>query len=251
MNILLTNDDGIYAKGIRALYKALIKAGHEVTVIAPLSEKSGVSSSVTLIMPLRVRQIEEENFSGLGVFGTPADCVKLGLSSLMEKKPDLVMSGINAGGNTGVDVIYSGTVAAALEGALSGYPAMAVSFDDFRINDISKEADHAVSLAEKIDWKAIPERRVINVNYPKCGIDASKGMEICPPATIPWDDKYEERRDIRGLPYWWISGYMPSDKLSPNSDRALLNNGYITVSPIRFEFVDSKTEEILAKNLNV
>lgn len=250
MNILLSNDDGIHAPGIRAMYKALKEAGHTVTVVAPMNEQSGVSSSVTLIMPLRVRKIEEPEFKGMAVFGSPADCVKLALSNLLETKPDLVIAGINAGGNTGVDVIYSGTVAAALEGALSGYPSLAVSYDAFRLPDISEQARHAVALAEGIDWSQLPKRRVLNLNYPNCPLSESKGLIVCQPAQAPWEDTYEERKDLRGFPYWWVSGYMSADAVGVRSDRGLLNQGHITLSPLRFDFSDSELEQQLQGMLN-
>ena len=245
MRILLSNDDGIYAPGLRFLYAALRDAGHEVTVVAPMAEQSGTSSSVTLIMPLRVRHIRDGEFSGIGVFGSPADCVKLALAELLPEKPDLVMAGINAGDNTGVDVIYSGTVAAALEGALSGYHAMAVSYDAFRFEDLSEQARHAANLISAVDWSRIPPRRVLNLNYPRCPLSEAKGLRICPPAEAPWEDRYEERQDLRGFPYWWISGYMSADAIAPGSDRSLLTQGYITLSPLRFEFADTATQEEL------
>ena len=117
MDILLTNDDGIRAVGLRALYSALTAAGHRVFVAAPMTEQSAVGHAVTISTPLRVKEFKENGFQGLGVYGTPADCVKLGISTLLEEKPELVVSGINAGANVGVDIIYSGTVSAATEGA--------------------------------------------------------------------------------------------------------------------------------------
>lgn len=242
MNILLSNDDGVYAPGLRALYRALVAAGHNVTVVAPLSEQSGVSSSVTLTMPLRVRPITDGDFTGSGVFGSPADCVKLALSGLVPCKPDLVVAGINAGGNTGVDVIYSGTVAAALEGALSGYPALAVSYDAFRFDDISEQAQHAVALIGRIDWARLPDRRVLNLNYPHRPLAETRGLRVCSPASAPWEDRYEKRQDLRGYPYWWLSGYMSAEAIAADSDRALLSQGYITLSPLRFEFADTALE---------
>jgi 5'-nucleotidase len=245
MNILLSNDDGIYAPGLRALHRALIAAGHTVTVVAPLAEQSGVSSSVTLTMPLRVRPVKDGAFAGSGVFGSPADCVKLALGSLLPVKPDLVVAGMNAGGNTGVDVIYSGTVAAALEGALSGCRSIAVSYDAFRLDDISEHAAHAVGIIGRIDWPRVPARRVLNLNYPNRPLAATRGLCVCPPASAPWEDTYEERLDLRGYPYWWLSGYMSADAIAPDSDRALLNQGYITLSPLRFDFADPEAETIL------
>ncbi len=245
MRILLSNDDGIHAPGLRTLYAALREAGHEVRVVAPISEQSGVSSSVTLTMPLRVREVVDGGFSGTGVYGSPADCVKLALAELLPEKPDVVVAGINAGGNTGVDVIYSGTVAAALEGALSGCCSIAVSYDAFRFDDISGQARHAAELIGAVDWERIPQRRVLNLNYPHCPLSETRGVRVCAPAQAPWEDRYEERRDLRGFPYWWISGYMSADAIAPDSDRALLNQGYITLSPLRFDFADPATQQTL------
>ena len=251
MHILLTNDDGIYASGLRALHAGLVNAGHHVDVVAPIAEQSGVSSSVTLTMPLRVRDVRDGDFQGTGVFGSPADCVKLALAQLLPRKPDLVVAGMNAGGNTGVDVIYSGTVAGALEGALSGYPSIAVSYDAFKFGDLGPQARHAAELIGRINWAGIPGRRVLNLNYPNCPLEETRGLRVCSPAQAPWEDMYEERRDLRDFPYWWISGYMSADAIAPDSDRALLTQGYITLSPLRFEFSDTETERTVAAMLGL
>ena len=155
MNILLANDDGIQAIGLRSLYFALVEAGHDVHVVAPVTEQSAVGHAVTLSMPIRVREFRENSFKGLGVYGTPVDCVKLGLSTLLSDKPDLVLSGINAGANVGVDILYSGTVSAATEGALMKIPAMAVSMDNFNPQDLSGQARYCVDLLPKIPWDQI------------------------------------------------------------------------------------------------
>ena len=146
MNILLANDDGIQAVGLRALHRALVEAGHSVHVVAPVTEQSAVGHAVTLSMPVRVREFREDGFYGQGVYGTPVDCVKLGLSTLLDEKPDLVLSGINAGANVGVDILYSGTVSAATEGALMEIPSMAVSMDNFNPVDLSGQARYTADL---------------------------------------------------------------------------------------------------------
>lgn len=126
MLIALTNDDGIHAVGLRAIYRALLEAGHDIRVIAPMTEQSAMGHAITIISPLRVKKIEEDSFTGFGIYGTPTDCVKLGISELLDSKPDIVVSGINAGANVGPDILYSGTVAAATEAAHLGFPALAV-----------------------------------------------------------------------------------------------------------------------------
>jgi 5'-nucleotidase len=239
----------VFSPGLRALYAALAGAGHEVRVVAPLSEQSGVSSSVTLTLPLRVREVVDGAFTATGVFGSPADCVKLALSGLIPHRPDLVLAGINAGGNTGVDVVYSGTVAAALEGALAGIPAMAVSYDSFRPGDLGEHARHAAAILERMDWARVPKRRVLNLNYPDRPLERTMGLRVCSPAVAPWEDRYEQRRDRRGYPYWWLSGYMSADAVAPDSDRALLGQGFITLSPLQFDYADHATEQNLREML--
>ena len=133
MDVLLTNDDGIRARGLRALYAALLEAGHTVHVVAPMTQQSGVGHSLTVFEPVRALDFEEPDFKGLGIYGTPTDCVKLALGQLLPKKPDMVISGINAGPNVGPDILYSGTVGAATEAAHEDLPSIAVSHDCYRL----------------------------------------------------------------------------------------------------------------------
>ena len=205
MRVLLTNDDGIRAEGLRAMYRALREAGHTVHVVAPMHEQSGVGHSLTFFDPLRAHKIEEPDFEGLGLYGTPTDCVKLALGNLLKKRPDMVISGINAGSNVGPDILYSGTVG----------------------------ARHAVELAARIDWKKVAHRRVINVNYPRGPLSEAKGLRICPQTSAVWKNAYAERKDPRGEPYWWLEGEIPP--------HTMLNRGYITVTPLRFEFTDHES----------
>ena len=248
MNVLLSNDDGIRAMGLRALYQALREAGHTVTVVAPMRQQSGVGHSLTVFEPLRAMEFVEDDFTGLGIYGTPTDCVKLALGNLLKKKPDLVMSGINLGPNVGPDILYSGTVGAATEAALEDLPSMAVSYDDFRpVSDLLPQARHAVALATRINWKQVPKRRVINVNYPSCPLEEAKGLRVCPQTTAVWKNTYSERKDPRNAPYWWLEGEIPPHTINAGSDKDLLNSGYITVTPLRFEFTDMECMAELEK----
>ncbi len=236
MNILLTNDDGIQAVGLRAIYHALVEAGHNVRVVAPVTEQSAVGHSLTVFMPLRVKEFKENGFRGLGVHGTPTDCVKLALSQLLPEEPDLVVSGINAGANVGPDIIYSGTVAAATEAAHLGCKAIALSYDSFMPDSIMDQARHAASLIPKIDFSKIPSRCPLNINYPARPMSETKGPVLCPQTTALWKDEYVERQDPRHNKYWWITGRIPAENVEENSDRGLLSLGYITVTPLKFEF---------------
>lgn len=239
MDVLLTNDDGIRARGIRALYAALLEAGHNVRVVAPMRQQSGVGHSLTVFEPVRVVEIVEPAFSGLGVYGTPTDCVKLALARLLPQKPDLVISGINAGPNVGPDILYSGTVGAATEAALEELPSLAVSHDDHKASvDLLPQARHVVALAARIDWTLLAARRVVNVNYPAGGLDAAKGIKPCPQTSAVWKNVYLEHRDPRGVPYWWLEGEIPLHTINAGSDKEMLDRGYITITPLRFEFTD-------------
>lgn len=247
MRILLTNDDGIQAHGLRAIYHALLEAGHQVQVVAPVTEQSAVGHAVTLSMPLRVKEFNEKNFQGLGVYGTPVDCVKLGVSTLLSERPQLVVSGINAGANVGVDILYSGTVSAATEGAMLGCSALAVSFDSFDpAADLEGQAAYAALLVERIPWEEVPEQTVLNLNFPDKSIEDTKPLKLCRHTRTMYHDWYENRTDPRGRPYYWLDGIIPAEKLSPDTDRALLTEGYITLTPLRFDFTDRDTLSALA-----
>ncbi|WP_319544089.1 5'/3'-nucleotidase SurE [uncultured Pseudodesulfovibrio sp.] len=248
MNILLANDDGIQAVGLRALYFALIEAGHDVHVVAPVTEQSAVGHAVTLSMPIRVKEFKENGFVGQGVYGTPVDCVKLGLSTLLDKEPDLVLSGINAGANVGVDILYSGTVSAATEGALMEIPAMAVSMDNFNPQDLSGQARYCVELLAKIPWSELPRKCVLNLNFPNCPMSDVKEMIVCPHTRASYLDWYDTRQDPRGRPYYWLNGAIPPENISADRDRALLTEGHVTLTPLHFNFTDKEALELLKRN---
>lgn len=245
MRILLTNDDGIQAVGLRAMHKALCEAGHEVHVVAPVTEQSAVGHAITLSAPLRVKEFRDHGFFGLGVTGTPADCVKLALSTLVQQRPDMVISGINAGANVGVDLMYSGTVSAATEGALMGYPALAVSMDDFNPTDLSGQAAYAAALLPRLPLGQLPEKCVLNLNFPARPIGETLGLKLCPHTRVAYEDWFEERRDPRGRPYYWMCGELKTERISQGRDRRLLTEGYVTLTPLKFDFTDHATLGLL------
>lgn len=238
MNILLTNDDGIQARGIHAIYFALCEQGHSVQIVAPISQQSGVGQGLTVFEPVRAENYHEENYHGLAVYGTPADCVKLALGAIVKTPPDLVVSGINLGSNIGPDVLYSGTIAAAVEASLEGIPSMALSMNDFKAKDLSGQARHAARLASQIDWTKFKNRRVLNVNYPSCPMEETRGVRVCPLSTATWRNAYTERRDPRNNSYWWLDGELNPDEITKDSDCHLLREGYITVTPLLIDYTD-------------
>ncbi len=248
MKVLLTNDDGIHARGLIALYTALVERGHDVTVVAPMQQQSGVGHSLTFYKPLQAMHVSQPGFQGLAVQGTPADCVKLALGTILTERPDLVMSGINAGQNVGPDILYSGTVGAATEACHEELPSMAISDDESDPVDLLGKARHAVHLAESIIWSEIPRRRVINVNYPGGTLAAAKGLRVCPQTTAVWKNTYLERKDPRGTSYWWLVGEVPEKDVSPGTDKALLSQGYVTVTPLCFAFTDEAGLEVLRRH---
>lgn len=237
MKILLSNDDGIQAPGLRALYYGLRNAGHDVHVVAPVTEQSAVGHALTVFSPLKVKEFRENSFRGLGVHGTPVDCVKFGLSQL-PVMPDMVVSGINAGANVGPDIVYSGTVSAATEGAFMGLPSLAVSFDSFNVPDISDYGAYVASLLPRLPWDRLAKHTLLNLNLPDRPLADALPLKVCPLTDAYYRDGYEKRSDPRGQTYYWLSGQIPSEKISSGSDRQLLTEGHITLTPIRFDLTD-------------
>jgi 5'-nucleotidase len=238
MDILLTNDDGIHAPGIKSLYRELESSGHNVLVVAPLTEQSAVGHSLTIFSPVRVREISENEYQGVAISGTPVDCVKWAMNSYLDKKPDLVVSGINSGANVGIDVLYSGTVSAATEGALAGIPSLAVSIDDFKPRDLGSQAGWTARFIALFDWSRLPFQNVLNMNFPACAMDMIKGVRVCSQTNVVYKDHYTCRMDPRGRPYYWLGGEIPMDRVHPGADRALLSMDYITLTPLRFELTN-------------
>lgn len=249
MFIVLTNDDGIYATGLRAVYRALLSAGHEVQVIAPLGEQSAVGHSITVLNPLRIKHVKEKDFSGIAVSGTPTDCVKLGLTRLVKRQPDLVISGMNAGANVGPDILYSGTVAAATEAAAMSVPALAISHNSWQHVDVDDYATYAVSLIPEIPWHQLPLKRVVNLNLPACPFTECKGLTLCPQTDTAWNDWYDEREDPRGGTYWWITGEIPMEHVSSGTDKYMLEHGWATLTPLKFDFTDQHSLELIRESM--
>lgn len=227
--ILLTNDDGILAPGIQAARTALQDLGHVVTV-APLYEQSASSHAITLTRPLRVRKMEGQ---GHAVTGTPADCVFMAFEVIMrEQLPDLVISGINAGANLGIDVLYSGTVAAALQGALRGVPAIAISQVGYHDLDYSLAARFLPAIASDVLKHGLPAETVLNVNVPKRPQTPVK-YSVTKLGRHGYSDVVEERSDPRNRPYYWIGGTWAGFEKIEGSDCVAISEGVISVTPLR------------------
>lgn len=241
MYVLLSNDDGIMAPGLRALYGALRKGGDEVCAIGPMRQQSGVSHSLTVFEPLRAQPVRDGDFEGIGIHGTPADCVRLGLGRLVKRAPDLVLAGINQGPNAGPDVLYSGTIAAAAEAANAGLPSVAISHGNhLGCEEIDEVAEHAINLVRKFDWMRLPGGRVLNINYPDRPPAEWAGVRVCHQSSAVWANTYNERQDPRGNPYWWLEGEINPETFGEDSDRYLLARGFITITPLKFVYTDDE-----------
>lgn len=239
MNILLTNDDGIYSEGILALRDALSEVG-EVTVVAPDTERSAVGHAITISDPLRVKDAYRRmKYFGQAVSGTPADCVKIAVRSILKKKPDLVVSGINLGPNTGFSVLYSGTVSGATEGAILGIPSIAVSLGTFSNPDFTYAGSFAAKIARVIHEKGLPEGTLLNVNVPALEESAIKGVKITKQGKTPIIESFEKRVDPRNHTYYWLAGEVMDLKGETDTDILALKEGYISITPLKWDMTDN------------
>lgn len=245
MNILLTNDDGIYAEGIRALYEALREVG-DVTIVAPDTERSAVGHAITLTDPLRVREVNRNGaFFGYATTGMPADCVKLAIRAILETKPDLVVSGINLGPNVGYSVLYSGTVSGATEGAILGIPSFAVSLATFTNPDYSFAAQFAARIAKLIlNNNGLPQGTLLNVNVPAVPQPQIRGVRIVRQSKRAIEERFDKRIDPRDRIYYWLTGEIIESDGREDADIEAIRNNYISITPIQsdmtnYDFMDS------------
>lgn len=236
MLILVTNDDGIDAPGIRILARSLKKIrGARVVVVAPDREKSAASHALTLHRPLRVEKLSKDFYS---VDGTPADAVMLGVHTILKQKPDLIISGINRGANLGEDVHYSGTVSAAMEGAIMGIPALAVSVVALKRFRYNVAARFSVKLVRKVLKDGLPTGVVLNVNVPNLSSRKIKGYLATSLGKHNYGDVNVEKMDPRGRPYYWIGGTPHQFEERPGSDCEAFLNGQISITPIKVDMTD-------------
>ncbi len=248
MRILLTNDDGIYAPGLRALLPELRKLG-EVTVVAPASEQSAVGHSITLLAPLVVAEVRDEHnaFLGWAVEGKPADCVKVALLELLPQPPDLIVSGLNAGSNAGINVLYSGTVAAAVEGAFFNRLSVAVSLEYTKPTplDFPRGAEVARRVLEQILARRPADGTLLNVNVPSFDKGPPRGVRVVPQSVVPYRESLDRRVDPRGRVYFWANGDMRCPEPHSDNDVSALAEGYVTVTPLQFNL----THEALLRGM--
>ena len=245
MNILLTNDDGIHAQGLWAIYHRLFR-NHHVEVVAPDRERSAIGHAITLHQPLRASRISLNNgFSGYAVNGTPADCIKLGFSEILSKKPDVVIAGPNAGANVGANLNYSGTVAAAKEAALGGTIGIAVSIEGPKADYYDDAASFIAELCETVYEKGLPFGTFLNVNIPNRPLKDIAGVRISRQAVEVLSEYVEKRADPRNRIYFWQGRDMQSFGADPQLDGAVLREHYISVTPVKCDMTDYRMLEDL------
>ena len=252
MKVLISNDDGIAANGIRVLTQELGKR-HQVYVIAPDRERSAAAHSLTLHTPLRVDELEQPIKGATKTWtttGTPGDCVKIGINAILSEseKPDIIVSGINHGPNLGSDILYSGTVSCAMEGAMLGIPSIAVSlaalnceYEDFKFG-----ASFIDSLIKKLENFPFPQKSILNVNIPSLPQEDILGVAITELGRKMFTDDYEKRTDPRGKTYYWMAGELINEPVDAPTDIAAIRNNYISITPVTYEM----TKKEIIKDLD-
>lgn len=236
MRILLSNDDGILAPGLLAMYHALRKLG-DVFVVAPESPQSAAAHAITVHGPVAVRKVHvQEAFFGHSVAGRPADCVKLAIKALLDQPPDLVVSGINDGANVSINVLYSGTVAAAAEGALLGYPAVAVSLEWGAERDFNRAARIALPIIRRLVEDGLGPRQLVNINIPDLTPGDPRGVRVVPMATRIMLDEFVRHTAPDGCDYYWLTAEsFEHAEAAAESDLDALQDRYVSVTPLHFD----------------
>lgn len=263
MHILISNDDGIFSLGIRTLANTMAHYGHQVTVVAPDRERSATGHGLTLHHPIRADIIEgifAPEVTAWSCSGTPSDCVKLGLSAVLEEKPDFVLSGINQGSNLGTDILYSGTVSAAMEGTIDGITSIAFSLTSFTKKEFQPAANYAVKLIQQLIDNPLPDVTLLNVNIPCVSEKDIAGVKITRQGIRRYIENFQKRLDPRGRSYYWLAGeliqeieqpehiYLPPDL--PTDVQANKEN-YITITPLQYNLTDVVTVQRLQKDISL
>ena len=253
MKLLLSNDDGIFAPGIKALANGLADAGHETIVVCPDRERSATGHGLTLHKPIRADQIDSIFQPGVRAWacsGTPSDCVKLAIGALLDSKPDMVLSGINQGSNLGTDVLYSGTVSAAMEGTIEEIPSIALSLASFSSQDFQPAVNFARTLLEQLSSQPLPKPMLLNVNIPAIAPEKIAGVTLARQGVRRYCDLFEKRIDPRGKTYYWLAGELlqtveeveiGSQLQAWPTDVQAIQDNYITVTPLQYNLTDARS----------
>lgn len=233
--ILITNDDGITAKGIKSLTKAMEGLG-ELIIVAPDSPQSGKGHAITISDPLRIREEKVYGVKAYSCTGTPVDCVKIAIYHILKRKPDLLVSGINHGSNASTNVIYSGTMSAAVEGAIENIPSVGFSLLDYDADaDFDASMHYARKIANSLLEMENPNHVCLNVNIPKGKLSDLKGLKVCRQGMASWEDTFDVRKDQFGRDYFWLTGEFKEQEQAEDTDMHALAKGYVSVVPTQFD----------------
>lgn len=233
---MVTNDDGITAPGLHALVEAMKDLG-ELLVVAPDSPQSGMGHAITINKPLRLDKVEVHgDHDWYQCSGTPVDCVKIAMDKILHRKPDLCVSGINHGSNSSINVIYSGTMSAAMEGAIEGIPSVGFSLLNYALDaDFSASKAVARKIASNILSHGLPSGSLLNVNIPSLPLKDIRGMRICRQAMAKWEEEFDERLDPNKRKYYWLTGKFVNHDRGEDTDEWALSNGFVSVVPVQFD----------------
>jgi 5'-nucleotidase len=237
--ILVTNDDGYHAPGIRALTGVALEFGR-VLKIAPNKPQSGMGHAITINSTLRIDKMPTEgDFDGFECSGTPVDCVKMALDVILDETPDLVISGINHGSNASINVIYSGTMSAALEGYIEGVPSIGFSLLDHSVDADFEPAKHYVRKILSMVLSRPKTNFCLNVNIPKLPLEMIQGLKFCRQAHAKWQEEFDKRKDPSGNDYYWLTGhFVPFEEHKEGTDLYALQNGYVSIVPVSYDFTN-------------
>jgi 5'-nucleotidase len=245
--ILVTNDDGITAPGIRTLIEVMSEIG-TVVVVAPDSPQSGMGHAITVNNTLYLDKISKDGaeITEYNCSGTPVDCVKLAVHEVLKQKPDLCVSGINHGSNSSINVIYSGTMSAAVEAGIEGIPAIGFSLADYNWNaNFEATKPFIKKIALEVLNNKMPNGTVLNVNFPKLNLNEIKGVKICRQAKASWIEKFDKRKSPYGKDYYWLTGEFVNDDKGQDTDEYALANGYVSVVPVQFDMTAHHAIQLL------
>ncbi len=245
--ILLSNDDGIDAPGLFALYEALKPVG-KCVIVAPDTDISAVSHGITMKKPIRVKKHFRDGVEyGWAVSGTPVDCIKFAAERILDQYPDIIVSGINQGSNASINAVYSGTVAAAAEGGIMNIPSIALSIASHTFNDFSTAAEVARTVSEKVLKEGLPEYTFLNINIPPVEKEKIVGIKITKMGKMRYIEKFDKRLDPSKRPYYWLRGQKLILEESEDSDEIALSNNYVTVAPLQYDLTNYKAIDVLNK----
>ncbi len=250
--ILVSNDDSINAPGIKALVEVAKKFG-DVVVVAPDSPQSGMGHAITIHEPLRLHKVEVfEGVESYQCSGTPADCVKIAIDKVLYRLPDLCISGINHGSNASINVIYSGTMSAAMEAAISSVPAIGFSLLDFSFDaDFEASKHYAEIVIREFFNNGLPDACLLNVNIPKLPLEEIKGMKVCRQAVAKWEEEFEKRVDPNGNEYFWLTGNFVNYDKGEDTDVWALENNFVSIVPVQYDLTNYQGITHINKNWNI